>query len=617
MRRIGIIPLLGLFVACTNQKMVSTVEKDRVDSTKISELYANALLKSDSNFYFRNEAKAIMLKNGSIKCRANLLFLEGKNYLYASKLDSVSYIADSGLRIPYTKADLGYKGKFYNLKGNVAGYRRNIYQSLDYYTKAEKVFLAVGDSNALAGIYSNMANTYFSLKDYSSALDYSSKAYALLDNVLEERIKTNIISIHAIALNKTANYKQALIVEKQADSIASRTNDLAARFAVTIGYAEIYKSAQQIDSAVKYYQLGIELGEKTGIKQFELVSRVGLLSIYEDTKRFDQIVQVADTIINLANELNNVDVLHTAKRIIGRAYAQTNDYPTAFQYLNESYNLYDATAGVENQKNINELRVKYQAEKSERAILKQQFLLAKQQTQLREWQLGIVLIVIVFAILVLVLLFKRRLSKANLERFELEKQQELTIALLKGEEQERTRIAFEIHDGIAAMVTGISYKLSAEEDSKLEVIELLKVLQDDSRKIAHNLMPIDFEKKQLKEVVTNLCASMSTPQIEIIAIVNQESLALNNQKSHLIYRIIQELINNALKHAACKTIFVKFEQTMNSLSVSIEDDGIGMPKLLIESGLKSLKERVRVLNGKLSIESIEQEGTTVKITVDL
>ncbi|WP_341903880.1 ATP-binding protein [Fluviicola taffensis] len=609
--------VLIVLTSCTtnhvNEKPISS--RNSIDSAQIVEYYTRATLFADSNQYYREKALELAIKNGSTNCKATRLFLEGKAYLYVGKLDSVDSIANEGLNLHYQANEKGFRGKFYNLKGNTNGYRRNLYASLEYYVKAERIFRSVNDLSSLAGIYNNIANNYFSLKDYNTALEYASKAYQLLGNVQEDRIKANILSTYAITLNKTKQPKKALVIEAKADSIANSTDDVLAKLAATIGYAEIYKTDKQFDSAKLYYNQCIRLSRKSGVKHFELMGQMGLLSIYDEQNDFQKIIANSDTILLLAKELNNLDVAHTSKRIIGRAYAEKGDYKKGFIFLNESYNLYSETAGVENQKNINELRLKYESEKKAKKILKQRYQLAKQQKEIGEKQTFIGMLLLLLLIALLVLFFVRKLARNKQAILVLQANQKIAESMIQGEEKERTRIAFEIHDGIAATVAGISYKLGADGDKK-EVIELLKGLQEDSRKIAHNLMPIDFDKVGLIEAVELFSKKMSTPLTEIIILSHPMNLKFSTTKSHLIYRVLQELIGNALKHARCNSIFVKFELLNNELIIQVEDDGLGMTKSQIESGLKSVKERISDLRGKVTVQSSENRGTTVKIQLE-
>jgi two-component system NarL family sensor kinase len=610
------IAFLLVFTACTNlNEEKIDIQQNTADSTKIAEFFNRALVSPDSSYFYVNKAKAVANHNGSVACQSAFLFSRGKAYLNAGKLDSVLIIADQGLAMKFAEKDSVYIGKFYNLKGNVAGFQRHLFTSLDYYLKAEKLFESVKDFNALAGIYSNIANNYFSLKDYSSALSYSKKAIKLLDYVTDPRFKVNILTTYAIALNKTGNSKKALTIEFVADSLSKKGDDYLAKMSTKIGFAEIYKSLKQFDKSQYYYNECISLSKLTGVKHFELMSKIGLLSIHEELGDYKAIVDSSDSLFNLAEQLNNIDVLHTSKRIVGNAYSNLKDYKNAYRFLNESYTLQTETAGVENQKNINELRLKFETEKKKKMILQQRFQLSNQQKNLRDIQLISITLFLVLLIVTITVFYKKRLDKQQQILAELKTLKEINDALQKGEEKERKRIAFDVHDGISAMLTGISYKLSSEHSDKEEILQLLKTLQEDSRNIAHNLMPIDFDKTTLMQAIERLCLQLTSEKVDIVFLTSISKTEINPQKCLIFYRLVQELINNALKYSMCKTIFIKLDQITNYLHISVEDDGIGIEKSIQENGLISIKERIRSLNGSIVILSNQLDGTNFQIKI--
>lgn len=615
--KIGFLFILVLLAtACAEQNEKKNNDSlNSSDSSKIVHYFDQALLAPDSSHYFFKKAAEIARKNGSTACQANYLFYKGKAYLNSGKFDSVLIAANQGLELNYSKKDSLYIGKFYNLKANVAGFKRQLFTSLEFYLKAEKILESVQDYNSLAGIYSNIANNYFSLKDYSSALTYSKKAVKLLNRVTDERFKVNILTTYAIALNKTGHSKKALSIEFKADSLSKRGNDYIAKMSTKIGFAEIYKSLKQFEKSIGYYDECIALSKLTGVKHFELMSKVGLLSIYEELGDYATIVHESDSLFILAQQLNNIDVLHTSKRIVGNAYSKLNAYEKAFHYLNESYTLYTETAGVENQKNINELRVKFETEKKEKKILQQRFQLSNKEKNLRDVQLLTITLFLILLIVIIVVFYRKRIARQQSVLAEFKKQQEISYALQTGEEQERKRIAFDVHDGIAAMLTGIRYKLSSEDANKEEILELLKSLQEDSRNIAHNLMPIDFTKTPFVRSVEQLCSQLSSDRVDIVLLSSITDLNINHQKCLIIYRLVQELINNALNYSKCKTIFVKLDNTANQVQICVEDDGIGIEKTIQENGLKSIKERINSLNGKLTIQSNLNEGSQLNIVL--
>jgi len=436
----------------------------------------------------------------------------------------------------------------------------------------------------------------------------------LLPSVRESNIASNILTTYGLSLNKTGKGKEAFPIIYQADSLANATGNKMAKIAATIGLAELYNSNQQFDSARVYYEKCIEQSKTLGIKHFELMSKMGLIGMYEAQGKTEQLILLAPATIELAKQIQNADVLHTAKRMLGKALGEKGEYQSGFKMLSASYALYDSVAGVENQKNINELLVKYDAEKKEKEILNQNLLLAKQETKLRNRQLIILVLILGLSILLVIYFYVRKLNRERLIRLEVEKQKKIGDAYIYGEQKERTRLAFEIHDGIASMLTGISYKLRAKDADKDEVLKLLAGLHEDTRRISHSLMPVDLEQKSLADAVAHLCERMTNSQVEVIFLTKKSSVDLDHQKSLLLYRLIQELINNALKYAQCKSIFVSIERKGRELvEISVEDDGKGISKDLMQNGFQSIKERVKMLGATFQVQSEMNEGSKVKI----
>ena len=601
-----------LLHACNqNNNHTATLKNNTQDSIMLQKLFSQTKINKDSSNFYLLQAEKLAKK--SIKNEAIYLGLLGKEMIMTGQLDSAYIIAEKGLQLKYEPNFRGLQAKFFNIKGNVAGFKKNIYESIDYYLKAEKIYESTGDSAALAGIYSNMANSYFSLKDYPTANQYATQAYSLLPSIKENNIASNIITTYALSLNKIGKDREALIVVKMADSLADATQNKLAKISATIGLAEIYNATLHYDSAQFYYKKCSELSKEIGVKHFELMSQIGLMAMYEAQGKTVEIISHAQALIELANQIQNKDVLHTAKRIVGKAYGQQGQYQKGFQFLNESYSLYDSVAGVENQKNINELLVKYDAEKKENEILKQKYQLDNQNAALKLRLLYILVLLLVLMTLVALFIYFRKLNVEKLKRIALEDQQKITDAFIIGEERERKRVSYEIHDGIAGMVTGAILKLQSKGENKNEVIELLQKLHEDSRRLSHNLRPVDFDKENLIGALENLCRTLSTEQTDISFLNREKTIELDNIKSTLFYRTVQELINNALKYAHCSSIFVSLEKVGDNISVSVQDDGLGLSAKDKNNGFNSLKERVRALNGTLIIESEIGEGTTIKI----
>ena len=149
-------------------------------------------------------------------------------------------------------------------------------------------------------------------------------------------------------------------------------------------------------------------------------------------------------------------------------------------------------------------------------------------------------------------------------------------------------------------------------------ISLLDNTITELRKVAHNLMPEALAKFGLKNAVEDFCQSMQrSSNIKIICEQLGTERDLGNSANVNVYRIIQELVNNAIKHAQASQILVQLTKSSDKVLLTVEDDGKGFDINTLENatgiGYINLKQRIAYLNGKLDIETKPSQGTAVNI----
>ncbi|WP_343560664.1 sensor histidine kinase [Sphingobacterium sp.] len=223
-------------------------------------------------------------------------------------------------------------------------------------------------------------------------------------------------------------------------------------------------------------------------------------------------------------------------------------------------------------------------------------------------------------------------QKEHLHGLEIEKNNQQhaiknLTAMLAGEEKERTRLARDLHDGLGGLLSSTKLGLSSIADSSEEQpfvkngitrsIELLDDAVDELRRLAHNLMPDLIIKYGLEEALKDYAARMSQTncQVECEFIQFESKLSVEHQIS--LYRIIQELVNNALKHAAASNIFIQLSAHKERLHITIEDDGKGFDTKKIDlqhsAGMHNIQSRLSFLHGDMKVISVLGEGTTIEI----
>lgn len=228
----------------------------------------------------------------------------------------------------------------------------------------------------------------------------------------------------------------------------------------------------------------------------------------------------------------------------------------------------------------------------------------------------------------------REKNRAEIEK-KINQQKFRSVLILEGQEEERKRLAMDIHDGIGQMLTSLKFQIESIDavKSKEEVTQKLKEIQElitqvikEVRRVTFNLKPTvlgDFGLQAGLNVFVREISKLTDIKLTY-AVESTENIRLPQKVENNIFRIIQEAINNAIKYSQASHIEIKYKQTESELTVSVEDNGEGFDEELVESrnmniesgrGFFNMYERTEYVNGHLDIRSKPHDGTKVILTV--
>lgn len=230
------------------------------------------------------------------------------------------------------------------------------------------------------------------------------------------------------------------------------------------------------------------------------------------------------------------------------------------------------------------------------------------------------------SLVLFIYLYQRKLFKKKLENQEildLLQQQEMktAYALLEGQDKERKRIASELHDNLGSILTSLnmfSDAIQTKQDPEhvkniaIKISETASLANQEVRKISHSLDSGLLKHFGLKTAVKQLMEAVeASKKIEVVLEIQVED-KLDNEKGLEIYRIIQELVNNALKHSDCSKLRIDISSIDNEMSIIFQDNGTGFEqdKIIRGMGLNNIEKRVEKLNGDFTIESSIEKGST-------
>jgi two-component system, NarL family, sensor kinase len=227
---------------------------------------------------------------------------------------------------------------------------------------------------------------------------------------------------------------------------------------------------------------------------------------------------------------------------------------------------------------------------------------------------------------------RKRIAEKEIIQLQQEKQLIASNSVIKGQEQERGRLAKDLHDGLGGILSGVKLTLNSMTGNQVlteyssqtfhRAVNQLDGAITELRRVAHSMMPEALLKFGLKDAINDFCEGINmTGKLK----VNFETWGQINRHEQSvevsIYRIAQELLNNIIKHADATEAHIQLNENENLLTLTVEDNGKGFDINNLQAnkgaGISNIESRVAYLNGKLDIKSDASHGTSVEVQVEL
>jgi two-component system, NarL family, sensor kinase len=491
--------------------------------------------------------------------------------------------------------------------------------------------------NALGSIYK-------SNEQEEKAIDYFKKSLAISkeNNYLHgmARALFNLGNLQiGVTPASTSNTASALNLMLQGLNIVHQLQDTQSLITQTRGLAGVYMALKDFDAALIKLKEAEQLMKLTG-KEYDFVLLYNQVAkIYSEKRKFAAAIQYYEAGLHLAKKYNVPRLLCMYYSGMAETYEKTGNYKKANKYNQLNIKMHDALVSRENFAAAADIQNSYERAKKDNELLKLAALNKQRST------INMILVSATFGLLLIGILgYKNFRSRNKIYNQQQEIQQQRIIqlekdkqiisidAMLKGQEEERSRIAKDLHDGIGSLLSGtklsfmnVKESLNLESETNIQFDKSLSLLDNtigDLRKVAQNLMPEALVKFGLHEAVRDFCdAVQASSGINIRYHHFGENRKLDNTATVFIYRIIQELVNNSVKHAQASEIIVQVSTTKGKTGITVEDNGIGFDKdLLVHSagaGMSNVQFRVQYFNGTSDIVTSPGNGTSVNIELNV
>lgn len=225
-------------------------------------------------------------------------------------------------------------------------------------------------------------------------------------------------------------------------------------------------------------------------------------------------------------------------------------------------------------------------------------------------------IIVVLAVLValFVVIYQKRImaQEARLQRLENDFQREMLQATIEGQERERKRLAKDLHDSIGSMLTGLRFNLKQQQGQSDNGAEQQKYLDEactiiddgivEVRRVSHDLLPVTLESFGLLQAVKDTIDSLQSEEFEIAMTVSGTEYRLSPSIELGLLRVIQELLQNTIRHAQASKAEIVFEFSTANITLRYYDNGIGLNSAEQTNGIgiKNMQSRILALDGKIT-----------------
>jgi signal transduction histidine kinase len=494
----------------------------------------------------------------------------------------------------------------------------NFERGIPYLLKSVDDFEQANNYNKISIAYNSISLAYHDFGDYKKGIDYALKAIYILDKHKKE-IDLNrywyCYNNLGINYDDSKQYTKAIEAHFNALQFAVSGNDSSYSYN---NLGNTSKKINQLDRAEKYFEISLKVNDDTSDIYHIATISSNLVDIYRIRKNYNLSNKYVDFAIQYAKKSNSPEKLLDIYYYIYQLKNETNQFQEASKYLTNYIILKDSLFTSEKNKAVINYQTKYESEKKDKENLELLIENNKQRTK-NQWVIFIGLVLTAFtSFSIWFMMYKRKQQLIKEQNIQLN---EIT---LETELQERERIARDLHDSVGQKLSVVKMQLSMKNSDTQSASNLLDEAIQDVRNVSHNLMPADLSKGLITAIETmseQVNLSSSTLQVHLNITETVRSLAINKQQSILIYRIIQELLNNAIKYAQAKNIHINMDCNKNQLNLNLTDDGVGFDINSIEKkdglGIKNIKERIQQITGNIQLISKDGKGTQYKISIPI
>ena len=593
------------------------------------------------------EARQLLNQSTAISQQKRSSYLEGDCFLtsgiFYSKLAEYeiamnnltraltlfSQSTDRTSSLAYARAQIAF-GSVYHQQGDFA-------TALSLYLSAEEITTRNNEYPALREVLSKIGDCYLKLNQFDTAGIYARKNLKIVEKLTAPFDIASVYIDYGNWLNETNKYEEGLSYYDKAGKLLERANNQGLYHTYYYNYAFLLSRREKYSESLIYYEKAYKAALNSGtlFDQIDARYKMGLMNYY--LKNFETASSVLKDALKKADDIKSPLLQRNILDALSYLESERLNWRDAYNWLNKYIDAADAVSSDEARKQMNFVNAKYKARERTFEIEKLETDKKIQSVTIQRrnamvFALAGILLISLIAGFAIYRNFKitREISRQKSELqekriYELEQERQI-IALnstLQGEETERSRLARDLHDGLGGLLSGIKLTLMNMKGNAIitkegidqydHALGLLDTSIKELRHVAHNLMPETLFRYGLRQTLSDFCEGVGNSNLKVNFAFYGLEKRYDEKLEIASYRIVQELVNNAMKHSDATEITVQLVSEEERLSITVQDNGKGMDtKISAESsgkGLANIRSRVASFGGHFDLSSEHGKGT--------
>lgn len=586
----------------------------------------------DSASYYYDKAGEIADKFNHIKGKIKFISYHSYTLNLQGKLDEAYRWNREALRLAQeNQLDLETAKALTNL-ANTHNLKGELDTAVQYYVQAAELFNKINNTRHLHILYMNIGVAFDALQQYERAVEYQKKSIAFSraanDSLTLIRAMINMGS----SMNSLHMYDSAMIYLNNAMTFTKRSGYAGETHNALLNYANSLAQLKRNNEALDKFHEALALAKKLDYPSGIANSMNGIAMVLFGQRKYQEADTYASEAIRISEGADGVFTdLRQQYKLLADIKANLGQTNEGYKYLRKYVTLNDSLSGLDVKRITADLDRKYQVAQKDKAIVEQQLKLqqANANMQRKNAQLTSVVLGLVFTLIILLLLYRFFRQRQRLQQQQVHSllQEQEVIRLrsnLEGQQEERMRIAKEIHDDIGSGLTSLVFLTSSlpeapdRNGAAKRITAIARQLVGQMNVIVWSL---SNDQDSLEDLVIYIRHSIS----EMLETVDLEyefripaaipSVRVAGAQRRHIFLVIKEAVHNIIKHAEATKVVVSMSFD-DSILITIEDNGKGISgEKTTGNGLKNMQYRMQQVGGEWKLVSIEP--VKIQLTVPL